>query len=180
MLHSLIIDGFSDQFEQIREFADGANYEGFRSPVDDVFYPGICADVPAFDVLDKLQRVMKPYIEVTQQLRFMRLSTQGVKPPHWAHHDASMGTYSMMLYLNRPEHCKGGTALLRHMDGQPDEQSWARDTNNCKQWDVISTCEMRPNRAFIFRSDLWHAALPARGFGSNARDGRLLYTVFFS
>ncbi len=178
MLHSIIIDDFSRRFAEIREHADHADYSGVVSPVDGVEYPGI-AHVPEFDVLNRLRRlrVLGP---IQNPISFMRLSVEGSKPPHWAHHDASMGKYSLMLYLNRAEHCQGGTALLEHKQGEPTPEQWAADTYDPTQWRVLSLCEMVPNRAFVFRSDLWHAALPLGGFGKDASDGRLVYTVFFS
>jgi hypothetical protein len=179
MLHSITLDNFSWRFDEIRSFADHANYEDVTNPVDGVVYPGICRDVPEFDILNRLRR-LRFLGPIENPTMFMRLSTEGTTPPHWAHSDESMGRYSLMLYLNRAEHAKGGTALLRHRDGEPDIEVWARDTNLPEQWEILSVCEMRPNRAFIFRSELWHAALPIGGFGKDATNGRLVLTVFFS
>lgn len=177
MLHSMIIDDFSDRFHEIRNFADSADFSGYTNPVDGVVYPGICDDVPDFDVIERLKFVIGDF---ESHVSFMRLSVDGCNPPHWAHHDGIMGKYSMMLYLNRKEHCAGGTALLEHVDGDPSPEVWARDTNRPDSWRTNSVCQMKPNRAFIFRSSLWHAALPMGGFGKDATDGRLLYTVFCS
>lgn len=178
LLHSIILDDFSDRFDELRMFADFADFAGVVNPADGVLYPGI-AEVPQFDILNRLRR-LRFLGAIESPTIFMRLSAEGTKVPHWGHHDGIMGKYSLMLYLNRPEHCQGGTALLRHAEGEPTPEVWARDTNDQKQWEILSVCEMKTNRAFIFRSDLWHAALPIGGFGKDATDGRLLLTCFFS
>jgi hypothetical protein len=117
----------------------------------------------------------------------MRLSLADVPVPHQAHTDTVMGDFSMMLYMNRAEHCQGGTSLVRHvtgMDTDPiDEESqkvWLRDTNIPEMWTPYTRCEMRTNRAFIFRANLMHRAEPLGGFGTDATNGRLVMTAFFN
>lgn len=180
LLHSQIIDDFLPEFDLWRRHADSADYAEVISPVDGVVYPGISN---LFHLSSFFQCLLKnatgKYCSINHL--FMRLSTEGSAPPHWAHHDASMGEYSLMVYLNRPEHCRGGTALLEHVSGpDPDETTWRDDTNRPERWREVSRCPMKSNRAFIFRAELWHAALPIGGFGSTAQDGRLVLTAFFT
>lgn len=178
-LHSLIIDDFYPDFESLRQMADCSDFKDVLNPEDGVVYPGIC-QVEGLGLERLLSETIGRPVSVSYQ--FMRLSLEGTKPPHWAHHDASMGEYSLMLYLNRAEHCRGGTALVEHAELGMDvpEHIWRRDTNRRHMWREISICPMAPNRAFIFRASMWHAALPIGGFGKDATDGRLVYTVFFS
>lgn len=176
-LHSLIVDDWLYDFDGWRAWADGLTYASETNPVDNVAYPGIFREVPRWGTQQRLAAFFGP---VVIHALFLRLSLKGVPVPHQAHHDGAMGEYSLMLYLNRPEHCAGGTSLIRHVDGEPDEWTWQRDTNTPEKWQVMSLCEMRANRAFIFRSNLWHRAEPIGGFGSDARDGRLVMTAFFS
>ncbi len=176
-LHSAIIDDFHPEFDPLRSLADRSKFEDLTNPADGVVYPGIC-QTDHLGVPGMLSAFLRRPVQVHYQ--FMRLSLEGSRPPHWAHHDGLMGKYSLMLYLNRPEHCKGGTALLEHADGEIDQATWKRDTNRSEMWRMMAICEMRPNRAFIFRSHLWHAALPMSGFGKDATDGRLVLTAFFS
>jgi hypothetical protein len=101
---------------------------------------------------------------------------------------------SLMLYLNRETHCRGGTEIVRFRNeelgegggdmeyGPTDEygvEIWKEYTNDQYAWERVNICEMKPNRAFIFDSRLMHRAAPIGGFGSNAQDGRLVLTVFF-
>ncbi len=175
-----VLDDFLPEFVRWRAFADGAYYADVVSPVDGVAYPGIVdlsQAAPLFVGL--LGRAMGRPVSINHL--FMRLSLAGMHPPHWAHHDALMGDWSMMLYLCRPEHCEGGTALLEHVSGtDPDDATWTRDTNRPEQWRTLSVCPMATNRAFIFPARMWHAALPKGGFGTSAADGRLVLTAFFN
>lgn len=172
-----VIDDFHPAFDDLRELADVLDYEDVRSPVDGVVYPGI-ARIEDLGVRELLESAMGRKVRIHHQ--FLRLSLAGSEAPHWAHHDASMGEYSLMLYMTRLDACKGGTALLEHIEyEQVPQEIWSRDTNRRAQWRILSECPMAPNRAFIFRSGLWHAAMPFEGFGTDAVDGRLVLTAFF-
>lgn len=176
MMHSLIVDDWLYDFEGWRQWADGLTYEDEVNPVDGVRYPGIYRHVPAWGTR---QRLAAFFGDVRINALFLRLSLAGVDVPHQAHNDALMGRYSLMVYMNRAEHCHGGTSLVRHVDGDVCQESWQRDTNIPERWQVTSMCEMQPNRAFIFRADLMHRAEPIGGFGTDATDGRLVMTCFF-
>ncbi len=174
----LVIDDFHPDFEGLRELADVLDYRDVVSPVDAVTYPGICR-IEDLGIRELLAQAMGRPVTVNYQ--FLRLSLAGTEQPHWAHHDATMGEYSLMLYMSRADVCKGGTALLEHLeyDQHVPEEIWRRDTNRRAQWRVVSEIPMAPNRAFIFRAPLWHAAQPFGGFGKDAIDGRLVLTAFF-
>jgi hypothetical protein len=178
MLHSLILDDFLPDFAYWRSWADTRRYRAETNPEDGVSYPGICREVPTYGTRRRLEALMGRSVNL--HALFLRLSLEGVSVPHQAHHDGVMGEFSLMLYMNRAEHCRGGTSLIEHIDGEPDPDTWARDTNVPEKWRVVSLTQMRPNRAFIFRSKLWHRAEPVGGFGSSPVDGRLVLTGFFS
>ncbi len=173
-LHSLIVDDFLSDFDMWRSLADEATYADVVNPHDGVTYPGIGTKVPSWGIRERIQGVMGAPVRINRA--FMRLSLEGSKAPHQAHHDGVMGQYSLMVYLNRPEHCRGGTELVRHV--QSDEM-WPTDHSIPEAWRAYSVCQMATNRAFIFRASLMHRAMPLFGFGSDARDGRLVYTAFF-
>jgi hypothetical protein len=98
-----------------------------------------------------------------------------------------MGGYSLMVYLNRPQDCRGGTSLVRHvetgMDSNPrneeEEAIWKRDTNKREAWEVTEMCPMRANRACVFPAERMHRAEPVGGFGHDQRHGRMVMTAFF-
>ena len=177
-LHSLIVDDFLPDFPAWRQWADGCRYEDELNAVDGVTYPLICRAVPRYGMSKRLSIIMGR--DITLNSCFLRMSPSGAPVPHQAHHDASMGHYSCMVYMNRPEHCRGGTALVEHVSGACDAQTWRMDANTPERWRVLSLCDMAPNRAFIFRADLMHRAEPVGGFGSTPEDARLVMTAFFS
>lgn len=183
--HSIIIDDFLDDFAGWRAWADSLTYESIINPVDQVAYPGIFKDMPTWGIEQRLSAVMRTPISLMSL--FMRLSLEGIQVPHQAHTDTVMGEFSLMLYMNRPEDCRGGTSLVRHitgMDTDPKDEEgqklWQLDTSKPEMWTPYTLCEMKPNRAFIFRANLMHRAEPLGGFGTNASNGRLVMTAFFN
>lgn len=174
-----ILDNYlpPELFAKLREHCDGLSYEGVTNPVDGVFYPGISLEIPDY---------VKPYFG-HPKFMFMRLSLAGVPVPHQAHTDTVMGQLSLMFYLNRQEHARGGTSLVRHLetgmitDPQTveEEQIWKRDTNIPRAWEIYEISKMQPNRAVVFPANLMHRAEPLGGFGSTPQDGRLVLTAFY-
>lgn len=181
-----IIDDFLDDFVGARAFADTAEYEDFTN-VDGVTYPHICLDLPD-EILGEMLAFMRVWLgrPPVKPLMFLRGSPEGVDAPHQAHSDDLMGDWSLMVYMNRPEHCRGGTALVRHRETGIAEtdlsfgEAWMRDTNDPEAWEVTHLAEMKPNRAFVFPARLMHCAQPLGGFGSTPEDMRLVLTGFFS
>lgn len=174
-----IIDDFlpADIFAALRRHCDHVSYAGVTNPVDGVLYPNISLDIPAAVV----EFLGKP------KTAFMRLSLKGVKAPHQAHTDTLMGDRSLMLYLSRVEHCKGGTALVQHIPtgmysdpfDEEEEEIWKRDTNQPDCWEIYEMADMQPNRAVFFNAHLMHRAEPVGGFGTDAKNGRLVLTAFY-
>jgi hypothetical protein len=184
----VIIDSFLDDFDYLREFCDTHEFPGATNPVDDVFYPGVSVGVP-----DKIKSEIKSKVsslfgrKVIEKAMFFRLSTLDTHDPHKAHTDKAMSSLSMMLYLNRIDDCIGGTSFVMHkktgMSSSPinARQSlvWQADTNKSEAWQITSMCDMMPNRALFFDSNIMHMALPSGGFGSDSIDGRLVLVFFF-
>lgn len=184
----MIQNDFLDHFAALRAYADNAVFRDHHNDADGVVYPHICTEIPRKvrdEVMDRMADAIGRFNSATL---FMRLSPAGVHVPHPIHSDESMGRWSLMLYLNRREHCRGGTALVRHKatgmaschDAEEQYDTWQRDMARPEAWETTEQADMRPNRAFIFDATRMHMALPAGGFGSNQRDGRLVLTGFFS
>jgi hypothetical protein len=108
--------------------------------------------------------------------------------------DPSSLSWVGVIYLTRPEHCRGGTTFFRHRalgsDRTPThvEQLAAlnvssiaellrRDGNDATSWEHIMTLPMRFNRMVLYRPWLWHSADAA--FGTTAEDGRLIQLLAF-
>lgn len=185
----LVIDDFLKTFDELREYCDTAVFGDEQNAVDGVVYPHICKDVPEhiaqeiYEVLSEIKGspIVKPVL-------FMRLSPAGVDCPHQVHSDATMGAFSLMLYLNHDSDCQGGTSLVSHkatgIGYNPSAQEFvdivSRDQNDRDTWDVRHMVDMKANRAFVFNSSTLHRAEPVGGFGSSQKDGRLVLTCFFS
>lgn len=179
MSHFTIQDNFlpAEVFTRLRKHCDEISYKGVVNPVDGVMYPDISVDIP-----DEVLKYLGNY-----RTAFMRLSLTGVKAPHQAHTDTMMGTRSLMLYLCRPQHCRGGTSLVKHIEtgmtsdpsSKEEESIWQRDTNTPSAWMIHDIALMMSNRAVMFDASLMHRAEPVGGFGTDAKNGRLVLTAFY-
>ena len=184
------IENVFDDFDRVREYFDTATFEDKTNPVDGVVYPNIHEAIPEdieLQLVDRINDALADNLEVKEGIMFARLSPEGVEAPHQVHTDISMGSHSCMVFLNRKEDCEGGTAFVQHETGlfhhpinDTDLDIWKRDCNITDKWETVARCEMEPNKACIFNSVLMHRAEPVEGFGTNAKDGRLVLTFFFN
>lgn len=114
------------------------------------------------------------------------------------HVDASH--WSGILYLSKPEDCRGGTEFFRHIPtnterapysdkecaekfGVSSAKQWVdelleRDTCDDSKWEMTMRVPMRFNRLVLLRPWLWHTA--GESFGNSIEDGRLIYLMFFA
>lgn len=185
----MIVDSFLTSYNELRDFADQADFKSAVNPIDNVSYPGICKDIPEnikLEILGKLSELKGSNLLRAEM--FLRMSPKGAPCPHQAHTDVIMGDFSCMLYLNRQEHCMGGTSILRHkatgIGYAPESPDFIKiisdDQNNPSAWDVVDYAVMHPNRAFIFKANRVHRAEPIGGFGATSKDARIVLTCFFS
>lgn len=181
-----VVDNFLESYPALRQYADTAVFEDEINPVDNVVYPFICKAIPEGirqEVIHRISRFLNR-IPICPTV-FMRMSPAGVKPPHYAHTDKSMGDYSLMLYMTDGA---GGTAILRHKESgicyNPENQFYVdqvnTDMNNPDAWESVARVPMAQNRAAIFDASFFHAAMPYGGFGNDQTDARMVLTVFFS
>ena len=106
--------------------------------------------------------------------------------------------WSGILYLSRPEDCRGGTEFFRHKRTQTDRVPMDseslkaagystykelqhdildKDALDRSQWEHTMTVPMRFNRLVLLQPHYWHTAGP--GFGDSLENGRLIYVMFF-
>lgn len=107
--------------------------------------------------------------------------------------------WSGILYLSRPQDCRGGTEFFRHratgLDRFPFNQAELaahgfaspadahvalieRDGTDDSAWDLLFTVPMKFNRLLLLRPWLFHTAGP--GFGDTPDNARLVYLMFFN
>lgn len=183
----LIIDHFLPEFEELQKYAQTAEFTDVVNEFDGVTYPLICADIPRHLVISVLGHIAKHFAMPKDPIMFMRRSPAGVPCPHQVHSDASMGTHSLMLYLNAEDDCQGGTSFLSHrLTGiayNPElPEAVAIITahqNSPEAWDIREQADMRPNRAVIFDASRLHRAEPVGGFGDTPENTRVVLTCFF-
>ncbi|MBV9528418.1 DUF6445 family protein [Sphingomonas sp.] len=110
-----------------------------------------------------------------------------IDPTHW----------SGILYLSRPEDCRGGTEFYRHLPSGMDyvprdlpslnavgyasyddfRKAVDEDSLDRSKWELTMTVPMRFNRLVLLQPQYWHTAGP--GFGDSLENGRLVYLMFF-
>lgn len=184
----IVIDDFLSQFAELQAYAKTAEFTDVVNEFDGVTYPLICADIPEAikeSIFSGIELAMGNFSKPTT---FMRRSPAGVPCPHQVHSDLSMGTHSLMLYLNDEEHCEGGTSFLSHRltgigyNPQIPEvvDVVTADQNKPEAWDVREFVLMRPNRAVIFDAARLHRAEPIGGFGDTPENTRVVLTCFFT
>lgn len=180
--YAILIDDFLDDFAAVRRFADMAVFNAETNPVDGIHYPDVCLLEDQYNIAKKLGLILGG--KATIRLLVMRRSMKGVQVPEQAHTDITVANsmYSMIIYLNREEHCVGGTTLLRHIPSgieAGDDGNWQKDKNDMSKWEVLIRSKMRRNRAFIHPSHLIHRSEPVGGFGSTPKDARLVMVCLF-
>lgn len=184
-----VISDFFPNFDEVRAQLDELDYSAAVNPYDNVEYQGICTEIPQSiknHVYSAINHFFGRFPDNTNL--FLRLSTEGVTVPHQAHNDESMGNWAMMIYVNRPEHCAGGTEFIDHVDhpmanGPTDDagvEVWKRDNNDKNKWMVIDTVKMGSNKALVFPAKRMHRAVDPVSFGTTPKDGRLLLICFFT
>ena len=110
-----------------------------------------------------------------------------VDPSHW----------SGILYLSRPEDCRGGTEFFRNRASGLERTAYndeeakmygynslnemvdniGKDSLDDSKWEMTMRVPMRFNRLILFRPWLWHTA--GESFGDNLENGRLTYLMFY-
>lgn len=182
----MIIDNFLESYAALKRLSLECAFEDYRNPADGVVYPHIFKDLPedlAAAVVERLSEAVKA--EARPNALFLRMNPAGVRCPHPVHHDACMGAWSLMLYLNDG---MGGTGLLKHrrtgIAYAPEDPEYAdllaQDQHDPRAWDLITLAPMKQNRAFIFDARHMHCALPIGGFGKTQQEARIVLTCFFT
>lgn len=180
------INDFIKSYDELKEYSNIAKFKDIVNPVDGVVYPHICAEIPEHiknEILARIKEIKGKEPEGVTM--FMRRSPLGVNCPHIIHNDITMGTHSLMLYMN--DHNDGGTGIVRHVASgmmyQPENPEFVdmavSDQNNPGAWALWHKFNMKQNSAAIFDAALFHCALPIGGFGENT-EARTVLTVFFS
>jgi len=194
---TIIVDDFFDSAVQLREAALRLDY------------PDVQGKFPGRNSQQRLQLegldqevsrlVGEPLVSMPppQAHGKFRIATAGDVGSAKVHVDTAH--WSGILYLSRPEDCRGGTEFFRHRatnsdrgpisDEEAQAQGYAgakqmisdileRDTMNDDAWELTMRVPMRFNRLVLLRPWLWHTA--GEAFGDSLANGRLIYLMFFA
>jgi hypothetical protein len=194
----IVVDDFLDDPHVLRDAALRLTYPGAKGP-----YPGRNSEQRInLEGLDhEVSRLAgEPLVPITQgqahgKCRIALASDVGKAKVHT---DGSH--WSGILYLSRPEDCRGGTEFFRHIPtnterapysdqeslekfGAPSAKKWVdeileRDTSDDSRWEMTMRVPMRFNRLLLLRPWLWHTA--GESFGDTMENGRLVYLMFFA
>jgi hypothetical protein len=136
--------------------------------------------------------------KVSVDLCLARVNYAGEMPNNAVHTDEAYSKYAYILYLTKPEDCRGGTAFWRHKKygwlGFPTDQEILRtgksrkricdmlreDMNRLDAWEQIHVEEMRFNKLICYPCAQWHSRWPFEAFGSDKSDARLINVGFFN
>ncbi len=197
----IVVDDFYTKPMEIRKMALGFD---FPEPKRAKNYPGRNSRQRLLvKDLDKLisRLVNEPVVGSSNQAHgFCRISLAGddAKRRYYVHVDPD--TYwAGIVYLNLPEHCRGGTEFFQHVALGTDQaplhpEEIAKlgvdnyyhaadkiiqpDSNDPSKWRHLMTVPMRFNRLILLRPWLWHTA--GESFGDSLENGRLVQLFFFA
>ena len=192
----LIVDDFLDNAIGLREAALRLTY-----PQQQGAFPGrnSLERINVEGLSEEASRLVHEPLEPIEPLQShakCRLTLAGDQGRAKVHIDNSH--WSGILFLSRPEDCRGGTDFFRHLptnsDRAPADQDELtargyadfeemhreiieKDSVDDSKWERIMQVPMRFNRLVLLRPWLWHTAGP--GFGDRPENGRLVYLMFF-
>lgn len=190
----LQFDDFAPDWSSVRsDLIAAGQFETYKGP-DGFDYTGVCKwDVPHWH--DHLADLLGCKIDV--KLSGFRLNLAGELPHSWVHSDDICAQYAVVLYMNQPAQCRGGTAFWRHtglnLDRLPDMAQMAANGNNvpwfldmmsrewrCLDWwQQVGFVAMTPNRLITYPTYMFHSRYPFEGFGSGPEDGRMVWVCFY-
>ena len=189
-----ILDDFLPDPVTIREAALKLPFADVKGPDGEV-YKRVSTVVSSMfsDTLSK-----RLGVPITPGYSLFRLNYAGENPNNAIHSDAGYDKIAVVLYLNRPEDCRGGTAFWRHKktgwDFLPTEkqvrsrgqnptrvlkaitESW----NNPEAWEQTHLAKMKFNRAICYPTTEFHSRFPFEAFGTTPENGRFIFCSFFT
>ncbi|MEL6258479.1 MAG: DUF6445 family protein [Pseudomonadota bacterium] len=194
----MIVDDFLDAPDAARRRALSLSYDPALKSGN---YPGVDSAGPLqIEGLDQAASKLfgAPLVGAAgTQHGHCRLTRAGDRGRSGVHVDPC--AWSGILYLSRPQDCRGGTDFFRHrrtgLDRVPtDIQTLAdagysdpnmmiedvinKDTLTPTKWERVFRAPMKFNRLILFNPWLFHNAGP--GFGDSPESARLVQLLFFN
>lgn len=193
----IVIDDFLENPQQLRDLGLAQDYPGLE---EDTYFPGKNSKFSQRinGLTERIETIVGERLKIAEGSAHnkFRMAFEDDKGTAGVHIDDAH--WSGMLYLSKPEHCRGGTDFFRHIptgtDHAPlthgdfakmgvssvneiwDNILWPH-TNDRSKWEHLMRVPMRFNRLVLFRPQQWHDAGP--GFGDCPENARIVYMMFF-
>ncbi len=193
----IVVDDFLDNAHDLRNAALRLTYPDLkgafpgRNSLERIEIDGLVAQVSR--LVGEPLALMSP-LQSHAKCRITLAADEGrarvhIDPSYW----------SGILYLSRPEDCRGGTDFFRHLPTGTDRAPIDRaelaargyssmdhmhreiiekDSVDDAKWERTMHVPMRFNRLVLLRPWLWHTA--GEAFGDSLANGRLVYLMFFA
>jgi len=194
----IVVDDFLDNPYELRNAALGLEYPDIQGP-----YPGKNSvnRINLGGINNEISRLVgEPLVPMTHNQAHGKCRVASANDTGTSNVHVDGSHWSGILYLSRPEDCRGGTEFFRHKQtnterapyndqeamakyGAPSAKQWvadllAEDSNDASKWDMTLRIPMRFNRLILLRPWLWHTA--GESFGTTMEDSRLVYLMFFA
>lgn len=189
----LVIDGFCNELEQVKQSAFNAGFDTWKPNKGEVgssVYEGMGFWGDHALMLRSLTKaVNNPVVPNTM---YFRVTNEGMERAY-IHSDRESGNYTCVAYLTEHEQ-ESGTAFFMHKrTGLREMPSFAemqergifdelkedmvsRDPDKWVQTDYVKGAY---NRALIFNAPLFHSRFPLEGIGETAETGRIVWVSHF-
>ncbi|SNY49638.1 hypothetical protein SAMN06297280_1487 [Arsukibacterium tuosuense] len=194
----IVVDDFLDNPHQLRDAGLSLNYPEVQGP-----YPGrnSAQRVNLEGLNQQVSRLVgEPLVAMAHNQAHGKFRVASGSDVGTAKVHVDSSHWSGILYLSRPEDCKGGTEFFRHKAtntervpysdqeslqrfGAPSAKQWisdllATDSNDDSKWEMTHRIPMRFNRLILLRPWLWHSA--GESFGTTIENSRMVYLMFFA
>lgn len=176
----VVLDDFFPEFDRVREHAKLSQFYDWKGPDGQVYKRITILHVPG--MAEKLHKELGNIQIVAMGYR---LNYAGEAPNQSIHSDLGYATHACVVYLNPGE---SGTAFWKHKAtgateicfGQQDLlEKIKEDFEQPDAWEQQLVVPVKPNRAVIYRGNIFHSRFPFEAFGDNPDNGRMIALAFF-
>ena len=177
----VVLEDFLPEFDRVRKHAQLSHFYDWEAQDGEVYKRISLLHVPG--MLQALEENLGP---VRIAAMGYRLNYEGEDPNQSIHADLGFATHACVVYLNPGD---SGTAFWKHREtgatdiwyGERDlYEQVKKDFENPDAWEQRQVVPTKPNRAVIYKGNMFHSRFPFKAFGSTPEDGRLVAIAFFA
>ena len=179
-LSHIVVDDFLDDPVMARELVMNLNFEAPPDPKHGVIsFNGKIPQALMEQMRPKIEELLSKKIEYHPRskcaLTFAHTPTNSV-----CHVDGGdnmrMFNWTVIVYLNLPEQCRGGTSLFRHratghVCNKNGVEYYASDFSDSAKWELLEEVGMKFNRALLLPAWLFHSL--SFTFGDSVENARM-------